>query len=82
MTGNNTIILNQATMQKAVQHYFDTVIFKDGIGVKVTGIKKNQSMNGGDTFEISTTGEPRLIPFDATQILNEKQEETNATATR
>lgn len=81
MTGNNTIILNQATMQKAVQHYFDTVIFKDGIGVKVTGIKKNTN-GGGDTFEVSTTGEERLIPFPDLKILNEKQEETNATATR
>lgn len=29
MTGNNTMKLNQATMQKIVQYYFDTVMFKE-----------------------------------------------------
>lgn len=27
MTGNNVLIFNQATLRKAVQHYFDTVLF-------------------------------------------------------
>ena len=30
MNGRNTMELNQATMATALQHYFDTVVFKDG----------------------------------------------------
>jgi len=39
MEGNNTLLLNDATVMNALQHYFDTVIFKqESSRIVVTGI--------------------------------------------
>jgi len=42
MTGNNTMILNQATIKEALQHYFEDVVFESEqcptvLNVKTTG---------------------------------------------
>lgn len=51
MKGNNSIVLNQATMIDAIQHYFNTVAFK--CKVKVVHVKKSTEHLGcRDDFEI------------------------------
>ncbi len=39
MQGNNEFIFNQATMQKIVQHYLNTVLLKDAVNTEVTSVK-------------------------------------------
>lgn len=38
MTGNNTIILNQTSLKDAVQHYFNTRLFREGEAPRVVEI--------------------------------------------
>jgi hypothetical protein len=53
VTGNNRIHLNEATLIIAVQHYFDTVLFKDEQSPLV------QSVRGCDNgFDIAVTDRP------------------------
>ncbi len=49
MQGKNTMELNEATMKKVVQHYFDTVLFAEGKSPVVTNVKGN---NYGFTVEV------------------------------
>ena len=54
MEGINKIQMNQLEMQKAIQHYLDTVVFKNNQG-KVT-LVKSETSNYGQTFEITIDG--------------------------
>lgn len=51
MVGINTIILNQATMQKAVEYYLNSILLREGEGVNVVSIKSKMD-NYNSTFEI------------------------------
>ena len=53
MKGNNTITLNEATMIAAVQHYFDTILFREGAAPKVQRVAVN-SGNYSDQFCVTT----------------------------
>jgi hypothetical protein len=55
MIGYNEMNLNPATIMAAVQHYFDTVLFKDGESPKVTGVSSSNGV--APTFRI--TMEPK-----------------------
>lgn len=48
MTGNNTILLNKATMMEALQYYFDNVLFAADKAPKVTGIS---GLTGTGSYE-------------------------------
>lgn len=54
MTGNNKIELNGATMRVIVQHYFETVLFKEGHVPIVDEVRGIAQGPGGYTFEVST----------------------------
>lgn len=43
MKGSNTIILNKATMAVIVQHYFDTVMFREGAAPQVDDVSTDNS---------------------------------------
>ena len=47
MTGENTMELNEATMKRAVQHYFDTVLFRTGNSPTIESVKAPESKYGG-----------------------------------
>jgi len=57
MIGNNEIVLNEATMIVALQHWFDTVTFATGKSPKVQSVKQDKS--GGysrqDCFTVAIT---------------------------
>jgi hypothetical protein len=55
MKGSNTITLNEATMEEAIQHYFDTVLFKENKSPKVTKVRGNSNPGFAYTFEVSVT---------------------------
>lgn len=42
MEGTNTLELNYATVIAALQHYFDTVVYRDGKSPKVTSIRARE----------------------------------------
>ena len=52
MIGRNTIVLNHATMTKAIQHYFETVLFKDE-PPKVVSVDADHQ---GHTFKVEVEG--------------------------
>lgn len=58
MEGLNEIVLNQATMVAAVQHYFKTVLFRDGHvpNVSTVSAESKSSYSTGLTFKIVTDG--------------------------
>ncbi len=43
--GQNAIAFNEATMIAIVQHYFDSVLFKDGLSPEVVSIEKDGQYN-------------------------------------
>lgn len=47
MKGKNQITLNQATMVLAIQHYFESIVFKEGSEPQVIAVasKKEESTN-------------------------------------
>ena len=62
MKGNNTLEFNEATMKEIVQHYLDTVMFRDEVKVTVTSVKPASKGYGGNSFEISVeTKEPQDV---------------------
>lgn len=50
MKGRNLIKINQETMKKAVQHYFETVVFRPEICPKVEKVTKDGSEYGAEQF--------------------------------
>jgi hypothetical protein len=61
MIGNNDILLNEATMQAAVQHWFETVMFAADRAPKVTGVTRETS-NYESAFRIKVTDrEPKKV---------------------
>lgn len=48
MIGSNTIILNEASMKLAIQHYFDTMLFKQSESPKVIAVNSKNT----DGFEV------------------------------
>lgn len=55
MKGNNVMQFNTATMKDAMQHYFNTVLFKEGCSPKVTDVTMGDKSRG--IFEVSTESE-------------------------
>ncbi len=49
LVGNNTIIINNATMKKIVEDYLHTHVFKDGVGVMVRSITQATRHNAHQT---------------------------------
>lgn len=60
MNGNNEIALNKSTMKKAIQHYFDSVVFAPGQSPRVTEVTADTYK---PTFLVSVTG-----PTDAVEL--------------
>lgn len=60
MTGNNEIILCPAEMHAAIQHYFDTVLFREGQAPKVTSVEAS-----GNSFRVVVT-KPTARPSEPT----------------
>ena len=56
LEGINELHLNGATLTLAVQHYFDTVLFKEGKSPKVTNIKMVLEASTAKTFIVSIEG--------------------------
>jgi hypothetical protein len=54
MKGSNTMEFNSATMEQIVQHYFDTVLFKEGQVPKVTSVMGKTEM-GVSSFTVRTS---------------------------
>lgn len=52
MTGNNKITLCPAEMNKALQHYFDTKLFRKDAAPKVVSVAKAGGINDG-VYEIN-----------------------------
>lgn len=52
MRGSNTMLLNEATMIKALQHYFDTVLFNHENSPEIKGVSYT-STHGVPPFQIS-----------------------------
>ena len=66
MKGSNKIELNQATMQEAVQHYFQTVIFREGVCPVVDGVDVADRQMGTFTVKLKEAEpEIRRDPYDA-----------------
>ena len=47
MKGTNSLVLNQAQMVAAMQHFLDTVIFKDPGCAKVSLVKSEKEQDNG-----------------------------------
>ena len=52
LIGQNEISLNGATMNAAIQHYFDTVLFAEGKSPKVTSVKAVSGGGYESKFEV------------------------------
>ena len=52
LIGQNEISLNTVTMNAAIQHYFDTVLFAEGKSPKVTSVRASSGGNFKNTFEV------------------------------
>ena len=57
LKGHNSLSFNQATMTRAVQHWFDTVIFVDGVSPTVDSIKVEKDGHLSDRFVIDVKDE-------------------------
>lgn len=57
MIGSNSLVLNQATMTAAMQHYFDTVLFAEGKSPKVKNVKQENGHTPTFTVEVETPKE-------------------------
>jgi hypothetical protein len=55
MKGNNVLQFNTATMKDAMQHYLNTVLFKEGCAPKVSDVTICDKSRG--IFEVSTESE-------------------------
>lgn len=60
MLGNNKLVLNVETMMKALQHYFDTVLFVAGKSPTVTTIVKSTGYDAS-TFDVGVSDPVPLI---------------------
>ena len=58
LAGINSFSLNEATMTRAVQHWFDTVIFVDGVSPTVDSVKKDSTDRLVNTFIIHVKEAP------------------------
>lgn len=48
MKGTNTIVMNQATLQQAIAHYLNTLMFREGVTAVVLGVDKSTRHHGGE----------------------------------
>jgi hypothetical protein len=62
MQGNNTLILNEATIQRALQYWLDHQVFRGDVsGIKVTGVE-GVYQDGVTGFKIGLTDEGVIKP--------------------
>lgn len=55
MKGTNKMLLNQATMLEAINHYFSTVLFASGRAPKASEVKSVRRHYGPDEFEVEVS---------------------------
>ncbi len=60
MTGNNTIVMNQTTIQLALETYLNEHVLKSPI--KVTGVKADSSSYGGASYSVTIETVPPVPP--------------------
>lgn len=64
LAGINELHLNSATVILALQHYFDTLLFKEGKAPKVTGVKMVTAPSTTVTFVVNIEGYKVNAPPD------------------
>ena len=52
MKGQNRLVLNQATMTEAAQHYLKNVLFSPGHCPVVVRVEHKSGLSGTDVFEV------------------------------
>lgn len=60
MKGKNAIVLNGVTVAAALQHYFDTVLFREGQAPKVTGVDQDHNLAGAFRISVEELGDKDL----------------------
>lgn len=63
MIGRNKITINQATLCKAVEHYFGAEVFATGAAPKVESVEQT-SYNDTDTFTVTVLSQAEAAKLE------------------
>ena len=73
MIGKNTIVMNQATLNRAVEHYLNGVVLQDGVTVTdVTSSVEYVQNQSVTLFKVSIEPSPDALGVDPDEVVEIK----------